>query len=212
VKARKLNLRTGPGENFSVVGMLHKGDTVKQIGVKGDWTEIEPPTNAFGFVAAHLLSHKAAAPAAPVMIASVPPPQPAPPPATIVIQNPPPIASPAGEAPGANPAPTAPPPAAIPIPVPPIPAPLAPVAEPLPKRIVERDGIVGGTVSIQAPSHFELHSLDNGRVMDYLYSSSTNLTLQKYKGLTVHVTGEEELDERWPDTPVVTIQKIQVLK
>jgi hypothetical protein len=25
----------------------------------------------------------------------------------------------------------------------------------------------------------------------------------------VHVTGEESLDERWPNTPVLTIQRIQ---
>jgi hypothetical protein len=57
-----------------------------------------------------------------------------------------------------------------------------------------------------------LRSLDNGRVMDYLYSTSTNVVLKNYKGLTILVSGEEELDERWPDTPVITIQKIQVVK
>jgi hypothetical protein len=97
---------------------------------------------------------------------------------------------------------------------PPIPAPLsAPVAEePPPPRIVEREGIVGGTVSIQAPSHYQMYNLDTGKVMDYLYTTSPNVVLKKYKGLTVVVTGEEELDERWPNTPVLTIQKIQVVK
>ena len=41
--------------------------------------------------------------------------------------------------------------------------------------------------------------------MDYLYTTSTNLSLARYKGLTVLVQGEEELDERWPNTPVLTI-------
>jgi hypothetical protein len=71
---------------------------------------------------------------------------------------------------------------------------------------------VGGSVSIQAPSHYELKSLDDGTIMDYLYTTSTNLSLARYRGLTVLVTGEEELDERWPNTPVLTIQKIQVVK
>jgi len=92
----------------------------------------------------------------------------------------------------------------------PLPAPV--VEEPPAPRIVEREGIVGNTVSIQAPSHFQLESLDNGNVIDYLYSSSTNLDLKRWKGKTILVSGEEELDERWPNTPVITIQKIQIVK
>jgi len=30
--------------------------------------------------------------------------------------------------------------------------------------------------------------------------------------MTVLVSGEEELDERWPNTPVLTIQRIQTVK
>jgi hypothetical protein len=77
---------------------------------------------------------------------------------------------------------------------------------------VQREGIVGGTVSIQAPTHYQLESLDNGKVIDYLYTTSTNVVLKRYAGLTVLVQGEEGLDERWPNTPVITIQKIQVVK
>ena len=203
VSARKLNLRTGAGENYSVIGLLHKGDAVKPVKTKGDWTEIEAPTNAFAFVAAHLLSHKEPEPVVPQPVV-----QPTPPVAAIV-ENPAPIAAPASGTPEASTPTPAPAPPVAPLP---IPAPAPVVEEPLPPRIVEREGIVGGTVSIQAPSHFELQSLDNGRVMDYLYTTSTNLTLKRYKGLTVLVTGEEELDERWPNTPVITIQKIQVVK
>lgn len=203
VKARKLNLRSGPGENYSVIGRLEKGDAVKTVTTKGEWTQIEPPTNAFAFVAAHLLTHKA--PEATPIAANPPPPTPTPtpvePPTTIA---PPPTAPPTGDN---N---TSPP---TPIVTPPIPTPMPPVAEqPLPKRVVEREGLVGDTVSIQAPSHYELKSLENGRVMDYLYSSSTNLSLLRYRGRTVLVSGEEELDERWPNTPVLTIQRIQVVQ
>jgi uncharacterized protein YgiM (DUF1202 family) len=207
VSARKLNLRSGPGENYSVIGLLHKGDSVKTVTNKGEWTQIEPPTNTFAFVAAHLLAHQEAAPAAP------PPPvvtQPVITPVPTVVENPGAIAGPASGTPGATPPPA--PPATVPVALPPVLPPVRVVAAPLPKRIIEREGIVGGTVSIQAPSHFELKSLEDGRVMDYLYTTSTNLDMKRYKGVTVLVSGEEELDERWPNTPVLTIQKIQVVK
>jgi uncharacterized protein YgiM (DUF1202 family) len=201
VSVRKLNLRTGAGENYSVIGLLHKGDAIKLMNAKGGWTEIEAPTNAFAFVAAHLLKAKEAAPEP--VAAPVPPPVP-----TVV-----------GNQNTITPATTAPTPEAVPItasavPLPPIPAPVAPAVsdEPLPKRIVDREGVVGGTFSIQAPTYYELKSLDNGRVMDYLYTTSTNVVLKNYKGMTIHVSGEEELDERWPNTPVITIQRIQVVK
>ena len=55
--------------------------------------------------------------------------------------------------------------------------------------------------SIQAPSRFVLVSPDNGRDIDYLYTTSKNLDLRRYKGLRIIVTGEESLDERWGNTP-----------
>jgi hypothetical protein len=67
-------------------------------------------------------------------------------------------------------------------------------------------------VSIQAPSYYQLESLETGKPIDYLYSTSTNLVLSRYKGKTVLVTGEESLDERWANTPVLTISKIQLVQ
>jgi uncharacterized protein YgiM (DUF1202 family) len=197
VKPSKLNIRGGPGENYSVIGLLHKGDTVKDISTKGDWTEIEPPAGAYAFVAAHLLMHKApeAAPIAPPEQPQVP----------SLVSGQPPIAAPPTEAPGASP---------VPAMQPQVPAPLPPPEEapPAGPRIVEREGIVRGTVSIQAPSYFQLESLDSGEIIDYLYTDSTNLNLARYRDKTILVTGEEGLDERWPNTPVITIQKIQVVQ
>ena len=83
--------------------------------------------------------------------------------------------------------------------------------EPPPKRIVQREGIVRGTFSIQAPTRYELISPDNHRTINYLFSDSADLDLSRYKGLRIIITGEEGLDERWRNTPVITIQKIQVL-
>jgi uncharacterized protein YgiM (DUF1202 family) len=219
VKATRLNLRAGPGENYSILGRLQHGETVKDLGAKGDWMEIEPPANAFAFVAAQFLKQEEAAPvpstavaAAPAPAAAETPTTPVPPPATAA---PPPIEAPA-PAPTAAAAPeTAAPPntapaATTPAPTP-APAPPAAVQEPPPPRIISHEGIVRGMTSIQAPSHFELVSPDNGQTIDYLYTNSKELDLRRYKGLRIIVTGEEGLDERWGHTPVLTIHKIEVL-
>ena len=79
---------------------------------------------------------------------------------------------------------------------------------PPPPRIVQREGIVRGMTSIQAPSRFVLISPENKKDIDYLYTTSTNLDLRRYKGLRIVVTGEEAIDDRWGNTPVLTIQSI----
>ena len=92
----------------------------------------------------------------------------------------------------------------------PVPAPVAP--EMPTERIVSREGSVGDTASIQAPTYFQLESLDDGKVIDYLYTTSPNLVLEHWRGKKVLVQGIESLDERWPSTPVLTIEKIQIVK
>lgn len=54
--SRRLNLRAGPGENYSVVGRLEKGDGIKEIRSVGEWVEIETPTSAYAFVDSALLT------------------------------------------------------------------------------------------------------------------------------------------------------------
>ncbi|HKI69286.1 MAG TPA: hypothetical protein VKA67_06845, partial [Verrucomicrobiae bacterium] len=82
---------------------------------------------------------------------------------------------------------------------------------PPPSPVVQREGLVRSTISIQAPTPYELISPDTRRTIDYLYTTSTNLDLSRYKGLQIIVTGKEGLDERWKHTPVLTIQRIQVI-
>jgi len=200
VVPKKLNVRAGPGENYSVLGRLQRGDVVNQVGTKGEWTEIDAPTNAFAFVAAQYLKQEAPG-AAPAVTETTP----------TTVTEPPAVAA----------APVEPPPATTP---PPIPAtnevseaaatnaPATAAVEEPPKRVVQREGMVRGTFSVQAPTHFELISPDNGRTIDFLHTTSPNLDLRRYKGLKIIVTGEEALDERWGNTPVITIQKIQVLE
>jgi len=203
VSPKRLNLRSGPGENYSVIGRLMRGDVVTEKGTKGDWTEIEAPTNAYAFVAAQYLKQEIVAagspetPATPAAVAEAPAIAAAPtetPPATTAPENAATTNALAQNSTDTN--------------APPAPS----VEEPPPKRIIDREGLVRGTFSIQAPTRFELVSPDNGRTIDYLYTTSPNLDLRRYKGLHIMVTGEESLEERWGNTPVITIQKIQVLE
>jgi uncharacterized protein YgiM (DUF1202 family) len=228
VKPRKLNVRGGPGENFSILGTLQRGDSIKEIQTKGNWIQIEPPTNAYAFMAAQYLSQQ------PAVIAeatsALPPAE-----TNNIATEMPQIATATTETPAetitnstetiSNEV------AAVETPnevtnevthettttnetemtsetaTPEVPA----VEEPPPPRIVQREGIVRGTVSIQAPTQFELISPENSRPINYLYTTSTNLDLSRYKGLHIIVTGQEGIDRRWKNTPVLTIQRIQVL-
>ncbi|HEV2694753.1 MAG TPA: hypothetical protein VG347_17795, partial [Verrucomicrobiae bacterium] len=82
---------------------------------------------------------------------------------------------------------------------------------PPPPRVVTHEGTVRSSVSIVAPTYFELYEPANGKAINYLYSTTTNLNLARYNGLHISVTGEEGLDARWKETPVLTVQKIYVL-
>jgi uncharacterized protein YgiM (DUF1202 family) len=221
VKATRLNLRAGPGENYSVLGRLVSGETVKDLNTKGDWMEIEPPANAFAFVAAQFLRQGEAAPPAITGVAAAPAPAATIPsaPETAAAATPPPTAPATAVPETLAPAPTPPAATAPETTAPanpaaataPAPGPATAAQEPLAPRIVLREGIVRGMTSIQAPSDFALISPDNGKTIDYLYTASKELDLRRYKGLRIIVTGQEGLDERWGHTPVLTIQKIEVL-
>ena len=219
VKSNRLKIRGGPGENYSVLGFLKKGDVINEISTKGDWMEIEAPAEASAYVAAQYLKQEET----PATVATT---TPTTPPSTSPTNEPPPATTNTvtdavtAAAPPTNPPAVA---ATTPTPTPPLETTTNPPPatteniepkpdEPPPKRIVQREGVVRGTFSIQAPTHYELISPDNGRAINYLYTSSPFLDLSRYKGLRIVVTGEEGLDERWRNTPVITIQKIQVIE
>jgi uncharacterized protein YgiM (DUF1202 family) len=211
VRPKKLNVRGGPGENFSVVGSLKHGDEVKELSAKGEWLEIQPPADAFAFIAAQYLKQEA-----PTVAANTPVTPVEPAPTTVPVPETTPVVPPK-ETPTVPPATEASAPTNAPVvadatnaPVPVVPTPV--VEEPLPPRIVQREGFVRGTFSIQAPTPFELVSPENGRTINYLYSNARDLDLRRYKGLRIVVTGEEGLDERWRNTPVITIQRIQLIE
>jgi uncharacterized protein YgiM (DUF1202 family) len=201
VLPKRLNLRSGPGENFSVLGRLDRGDAVREIETKGKWMQIESPTNAFAFMAAQYLSQEPEALAAaglsgPALASTATP--------TAVTEAPTIAETPSDVTPPAATG-TNEMAAATTTEMPPE------TEEPPPPRIVQREGIVRYTASIQAPTIFQLVSVENHKPINYLFTTSTNLNLNRYKGLHIIVTGEEGLDERWKRTPIITIQRIQVI-
>jgi len=211
--AKKSNLRAGPGENYGVLGTLNKGDTVQVVDTKGDWTQIQPPANAYAFIAAQYLKQEEGGAGA--TIAANPTTTPMAdtntPATTTTMPEMPTVAAPPTEAPGAGATTEGAAPTTGAMPTMTMPDTTTVVQEPPQPRIVEHEGLVRGTFSIQAPSKYQLVSPDTKQPIDYLYTTSTNLDLSRYKGMHIIVTGEEALDPRWKNTPVITIQKIEVL-
>ena len=208
VTAKKLNIRGGPGENYGVIGTLQKGDAINEVITQGEWTKIEAPSAGYAFMAAQYLKQEPAGEMPTTMPATnnvepVTPVTPVTETPTVPATTEAPTAAPTNEVPVAAPAPT---PEAAPAPAP------TTEEEPTQPRVVSHEGVVHGTVSIQAPTPYELRAPDTGEVVDYLFTSSKELDLSRYKGLHIIVTGEESLDQRWPHTPLITIQKIQVLE
>ena len=296
VSATRLNLRAGPGENYSVIGRLKRGESIKAIRTVEEWIEIEAPEDSYAFVDLSTLQIEGSnAPAAPPIIAAVPaapPSQPAvqpetqtsqPPatetPATAATTNvasnlpesaptaavpvtsetsekPPEVAAPstevvpqtpdvAAEVPKETSAPepavsTEPATPAVStatnevaaVETPPVEAPSQPQpettpatpapAEPAPlimpkksgeqaRRIVRREGVIRPTKSIQAPTWYELVNAETGKTINYLYEEKLGVKLKDYRGQKVVVSGEEAIDQRWPNTPILDLETLDVL-
>jgi len=236
VKVKKLNVRAGPGENYSVIGRLAKDDAVKEIRRKEGWMEIQAPTNAFAFVALELLTKVGTttnASMAETAAPTVAPAAPAAPPPLEVVTN---TAETKTAVPvepekattiaPVKPEPTAP---AIPTPAPPVVtetvtnAPptqvvtnVAPVEAPAAerpvlaqKRVVAREGTVRRAYSLAAPTGFALENAETGLMMDYLYPANARIQLKQFLGYRVIVTGQEGVDKRWPATPVLMVETVE---
>jgi hypothetical protein len=218
IKGRRVNLRGGPGENYSVVGRLERGAMIDEVRDENGWEAINPPTNAYAFVAAELLEIQAA----PAPVAAVPAPVPAPEPANA---NPPATPPPAAAAPepasAASAAPIAPAPtaqteaaqelAALRQAV----ATAPPVAAPGPgefagPRIVTREGFVHKAYNIQSPADYELHDIRTGALTEYLQPQG-ELNFKIYVGTRITVTGPEVIDQRWPRTPILRVQSVDLV-
>ena len=163
VSVKKLNMRGGPGENYSVLGVIERGTAVNEISTKGDWMQIDPPGNSYAFVAAMYLKQEAQAAPAPAPV----PEQPT--------------------------------------------MPQAAAPQELQPRVVSHEGVVRAVGSIAAPTKYELYDPATGVNINYLYTTSPTLDLSRYVNMRIIVTGEEGLDVRWKDTPLINIQSIQVI-
>lgn len=317
VSASRLNLRAGPGENYSVLGRIERDTKVKTIRTQDQWMEIEAPDHAYAFIDASLVDKSGTNAAAnlpkiaqqkPATVApggaGIPTqaqPQPIhtntvaqapsiattntiqqhPPTNTIVQIAPPEIEQqkidtngpvqtnlteqlpapsttpvpptlaqqaatnaptlPAAEStnavpdthvasatehpdlllPGGNAVQPGTPTPATPTQLT-EPAPSAPTTLPhtsqlpslksnevLPRRIVRREGIVRATKSIQAPTWYELIHPETKKTMDYLHEERLGVDLKSWKGQKVVVTGDEGIDERWPNIPILELESIQ---
>ena len=217
VLPKKLNLRAGPGENYSVLGTIERGTVVNPISTKGDWMQIDPPANAYAFVAAIYLKQATSG----TLVTNPAPSTETPPTPTAVTENQPIVTEPAAAAgaagAGAATAGAGNPPAngaeagaananvssaaAI------MDTNLPPSA-----RVVSHEGVVGSTGSLISPTPYVLYDPATSKDINFLYSTSTNLDIGRYYGMRIIVTGEEGLAERWPETPVLTIHRIEVLE
>ena len=108
------------------------------------------------------------------------------------------------------------------IPVPIVPAPPPIIIEERPaqtlelqteprRRIVRREGILRSSRSIQAPTYFELVNQETGKVIDFLDPKRSEIDLKEYKGRSVVVSGEEGIAPRWPKTPILLVETLEVM-
>src|SRR5665213_3458779 len=168
VAVKKLNLRGGPGENYSVLGLLEKGAAVTEVTSKGDWMQIEAPDNAFAFVAAGYLKQEV-----PVIETNVP----------VVAAVEPVVPTPTTVA---EPQPVTPETVAVP------PSQPAPEVDtnlpPPPPRVVTHEGDVRPSVSLVAPTTYELYDPASNLAINYLYSPTTNLDVGRYNGCLLYTS------------------------
>ena len=207
VLPKKLNLRAGPGENYSVLGTLERGTPVDEITTKGDWAQIEPPANAYAFVAAMYLKQEASGnlatnPAPSTETEPMPAPTPTPVPETQPI-----VTEPETNAAPATAETNPPAPMVMETNAPPVVD-----TNPPPPRIVSHEGVVGHVDSIIAPTKYVLYDPATHTEINFLYTTSTNLDIGRYLNMRIVVTGEEGLAQRWNNTPLLTIQRIVVLE
>src|SRR5208283_1031173 len=201
----KLNLRAGPGENYSVLGTIEHGTVVTESDRRGSWIQIEPPTNAYAYVAAMYLKQEASGSIAANPAPSTetePTPAPTPVAETQPIMTEPTNTLSTGTETNSTDLATA----GITA------APSEGNTNPPPPRMVAHEGVVGSSGSVIAPTAYVLYDPATRKEINFLYTTSTNLNVGRYYGMRIIVTGEEAMAERWPDTPVLTIHRIEVLQ
>ena len=231
VRIPRLNVRAGPSEDYGVLGVVAQGSTLQVVEERDGWLSIKAPLGLSGYLASSFVEATEPPPATPGA--------PAPAPAgsstntSAAVPAPPPTeATPQADAPAPTPAPAldaSPPlagrepasPASAPTATEPAPVTAAGTGGPAPlwpadveispePRIVHREGRVRSTLSVHAPTPFELVPSAGGRRMNYLLPLSTNIPIRRFRGQRVRVSGEEYLDPFWHDAPVIVVRDIKL--
>ena len=90
------------------------------------------------------------------------------------------------------------------------PAPAA-APEPAPRRVISREGLVIISRSIQAPTPYALENSETRRTINYLHSEEETIKLKSFAGRKVIITGEELIDQRWRNTPIIEVETIRLV-
>ena len=216
VKGKSLNLRAGPGRNYSEIGLLPHGATVAVVRETDGWLQIEPPAGTYAFVASNLIerkdgevpavattekaptAHPAVAAPTPSVPAEVPEVKTAPVPPAVRPSVPAEPVAPASATVAETATATAP---AAPLPAVPV------LADSAPRRVL-REGILRRSWNANSPGNFELRSTRGEGTLDFLVNEDPSIDLAKFKGKQVFVTGEEWRDARWK-LPVLKVKTIE---
>ena len=59
IKGESVNMRSGPGENYSVLWELGRGFPLKIVGTKGSWTKVEDFEGDTGWIYSKLVNRRA---------------------------------------------------------------------------------------------------------------------------------------------------------
>jgi hypothetical protein len=78
-----------------------------------------------------------------------------------------------------------------------------------PIRIVTREGYVRRTLEIQAPSGYVLEHIESGKKINYLLLNHPTLKLNWFIGKRVLVSGQEAIDARHANTPVLKVKTLK---
>ena len=217
VSAKRLNVRGGPGENFSVVARLEKGADLKVLRRENDWLEIQAPEGAAAYVVASFIevTGKPASSEAPAKPAPIATPEAKTPPVAEIKPEPSPVVAqdtkPAIPQAAPVPEPAVPRPSVAPAPRVSAPAaPMTPDGVQAVARKVFREGIVRRDLHVNTPSYFNLEDRYSGEKIAFLIVNEQKIELWRYIGSRVILSGEEFLDDRWKRTPIIKIETLDL--
>jgi SH3-like domain-containing protein len=193
VTVEKVNLRSGAGINFSIVGQAHRGDKVETVRTLAEWSEIRPLPGSFGWVSSDFVE-------------LIPELQ-APPPSD-KIQPAPPISNAAPRGPdtekSALPNVASPAPARVETPA------TSPETSVAVGTAVTREGIIHSCAGmlIKRPGSHALWQESNPNPYIVAYLNSPNISLDPFEGRKVQVVGSETVLANWKN-PVIEVQQVQ---